>query len=267
MSASHAGGARGPYTGPTRVVPLAERREIIERVLSPLSPSWEPVGVWGYVTCPGADAHNNSNGRRDCRVYADEQTGYATKPPGCYCLHKSCGGVLEAVNHRIRSEIGKAKVKGLLPTGQKSGQSGAKTSGSGAPTARTDSFNLPPRGDEPQPTGTTDISKPLVRFMRAHTQAQGAPVGDKLPSLPSAVAQPVAQPAKKGPKELGVEIVKAAPPVVVPTVRGEIEPDLAKYGVPLENTPLGVDVTVIMNGCPAERGRWVKGEWVTIKIL
>ncbi len=239
------------YTGPEREVSLAERRAIVERVLSPLSPDWEQGGEWGYVECPGKDCHNNQNGRRDCRVYAKEAPGMKVKPPGLYCLHTSCAAVLQGLNFRIRSEIGKAKVRGL---GGAAGAAKPRQSGSQAsrPTARTGEFKVPAGGGLGQPTARTGISKPLVRYARAHVRAHVSVKVDLDPSGPSAVASSAAQAEQRPP----------APAVPVDT------PPAAKTVPVGSETPLGckVDTTLILGGS-VEKGHWVGGEWVCTKKL
>lgn len=248
------------YTGPEREVSLADRRAIVERVLSPLSPEWEQGGEWGYVECPGKDCHNNQNGRRDCRVYAKEAPGMKVKPPGVYCLHTSCAAVLQAVNFRIRSEIGKAKVRGLTGPGPRSLTATTAKNGQNQaePTARTGKFNVPAGVGMGQPTARTGISKPLVRYARAHVRAH---VSDKMPldpSGPSAVAssigQPEQQPADSPAAAAAAVPVQATQPAKPLPIGGE--------------TPLGckVDTTLILGGA-VERGHWVGGEWVCTKKL
>ena len=213
----------GAYTGPERVVSLSERRDIIAGVLSPLSPQWEPDGSWGYVACPGADCHNNANGRRDCRVFACEAPGTRVKPPGLYCLHTSCAGVLGPLNFRIRSEIGKAKVKGLPPRGSSSYSAPGHSR-----TPRTDIFKAPTKEGGASRTPRTDISKPLERFARAQVRTH---VPRKEPPVPS------------------------VPSVVASTMPGVV----AKQA---EGTPEDSECTLII-GNEVQRGFWKGGEWVT----
>jgi hypothetical protein len=56
----------------------------------------------GYCTCPGRIHHSHRNGKKDCRVKLDGA-------PTVYCVHTSCAGVLEEVNHRLRSRIASAE--------------------------------------------------------------------------------------------------------------------------------------------------------------
>lgn len=238
--------ASPPYTGPERVVPLDERRAIIGGVLSPLSPQWEPEGSWGYVTCPGQDCHNNGNGRRDCRVFAVEAPGNKVKPPGLYCLHTSCSGVLAALNHRIRSEIGKAKVRGVGRPAQGTGSSPGNT----PRTQRTVVFQAPEkRGGEPR-TQRTVVSIPLHEFARAHVRARVSEEVPLHPSVPSAVAPPAPQPV--APVQAKTEAVSKKPG------GGVVSTGSA------EDTPADCECTLIFDGV-AMKGRWVAGEWVTLK--
>jgi hypothetical protein len=61
----------------------------------------------GYVNCPGESLHTHKSGRRDCRVYLDGA-------PTVYCFHQSCLGIVEEINKRLRSAIGKQQ----MPAGQ-----------------------------------------------------------------------------------------------------------------------------------------------------
>lgn len=235
-----------PYRGPERVVPLDERRTIIGAVLSPLSPQWEPEGSWGYVTCPGQDCHNNSNGRRDCRVYAVEAPGNKVKPPGLYCLHTSCAGVLATVNHKIRSEIGKAKVRGVGRPSQTNGKPSA-----GAPrTQRTDVFTAPEKGGAMPRTQRTDVSIPLHEFARAHVRAGVSDKPPLEPSAPSVVALPAPQPV--APRASKEAVGQKMPPLRVMPREGSTD------------TPADCECTLLIDGV-VQKGRWVGGEWVTNK--
>lgn len=239
-----------PYRGPARVVPLDERRAIIGAVLSPLSPQWEPEGSWGYVTCPGQDCHNNSNGRRDCRVYAVEAPGNKVKPPGLYCLHTSCAGVLATVNHKIRSEIGKAKVRGLGNGGRRSPTNG-KTSAGAPRTERTVVFQVPEKGGGERRTERTVVSIPLHEFARAHVRACVSDKPPLEPSAPSVVAPPPMQPvAPRASREAGG--AKITPPRVM-------------HGDESMDSPADSECTLIMDGV-VQKGRWIGGEWVAKKI-
>jgi hypothetical protein len=238
------------YTGPQREVPLEERRSIVAAVLSPLSPQWEQGGDWAYIECPGAGCHTNDNGRRDCRVYVCEAAGRTLKPPGVYCLHTSCAGVLADVNHRIRSAIGKAKASvgpqyGAKGGGAKrtGGPGGESSSRNGQPTARTGNFKAPPRGSDALPTDRTVILKPLVGFARAQVRAQSSVGGENQTSGPSAVASTPPQPAQPAP----ISATKRAPKQVDRAVALVAEERL--------------ETTWVM-GDTVEKGYWENGEWV-----
>ncbi len=239
-----------PYRGPERVVPLDERRAIIGAVLSPLSPQWEPEGAWGYVTCPGQDCHNNSNGRRDCRVYAVEAPGNKVKPPGLYCLHTSCAGVLATLNHRIRSEIGKAKVRGLGNGGRQAQASGTSTHGNTPRTERTVVFQVPEKRGGESRTERTVVSIPLHEFARAHVRAGVSDKPPLEPSAPSVVALPAPQPV--APRASKEAVGQKMPPLRVMTGAGSTD------------TPADCECTLLIDGV-VQKGRWVGGEWVTNK--
>lgn len=239
------------FSGPVREVPLSERRAIVEGVLSPSSPlHWEQGGAWAYVECPGIGCHSNSNGRRDCRVYADESPGRTVKPPGLYCLHTSCAGVLAELNRKIRSEIGKAKVRGM---GRADGKPASTEGGAGGSwragprTARTDFFTAPAGGEAQAPTARTDIPKPLERFARAQVRAHAVSDGEKMPSGPSAVASP----ARAAVALMGAEATK----------------DNAERVGPKTCLPFGEvegEVCTLIVGQEVQRLRWRGGEWVEV---
>jgi hypothetical protein len=80
------------------------RRQIAEQLLGPIE--WTADDE-GSCRCPGAGLHTGSNGVRDCKVWVG--TGSA---PSISCFHNSCRGIVDGVNHELRSRIGKAEAKG-----------------------------------------------------------------------------------------------------------------------------------------------------------
>lgn len=190
-----------PYTGPEGPVSLSERQAICERVVG--SVAWSKEGDWGYCMCPGGQNHTGKDGRRDCRVFADEKRGGgrgATLPPGVHCLHQSCAGAVEEASKRIRSEIGRAKVRNAPPSspaprgGKPEGVRGA------GHTARTFKFGCAEKKGEAveeKTTARTEGSRPLTRFAHVRTHAHcetGSGISASEPS--TTVATPVALPAK-----------------------------------------------------------------------
>lgn len=66
--------------------------------------SWEEVQPGIYQgRCPGEHLHHGSNAPTDCRVHLSY--GGQGQPPGIYCLHSSCKGVLEPLNETFRTGI------------------------------------------------------------------------------------------------------------------------------------------------------------------
>ena len=61
-----------------------------------------------FCTCPGQHLHTNPNGKRDCEVHLDGA-------PNIHCVHNSCRGIVDAVNHELRSRIGNAGSRVLPP--------------------------------------------------------------------------------------------------------------------------------------------------------
>lgn len=72
-----------------------------------------------YVQCPGKTFHTGKPGRRDCRFMPGGrgEAGNGVSAPSLHCVHKSCGTVIEEMNKRIRSEVGKASVEYLTDHG------------------------------------------------------------------------------------------------------------------------------------------------------
>lgn len=127
---------------------------------------WKREGV-GYCACPGADLHNNPTGRRDCRVTV--VPGRSSDAPTIYCFHTTCAEVVAAANHKLRSEIGKAKAcGGGAPPGHRPGGSPPKTQGNATRTARTPFFNVTPAGT--RSLGTTRTVR--TSFSPSYTQGQ-----------------------------------------------------------------------------------------------
>ena len=77
----------------------ASRQHIAEKLLGAIR--WE-TETEGFCQCPGTHLHNTGDGERDCVVWTNGA-------PTVKCFHESCRGIIEAVNHQLRSEIGKAE--------------------------------------------------------------------------------------------------------------------------------------------------------------
>lgn len=187
-----------PYSGPIGQVGLAERQRICAAVVGPVE--WCEGGGWGYCTCPGLQFHHNKNGRRDCRVYAEETPGAARDggalPPGLTCLHTSCRSAIEEASKRIRSEIGKAKVAAAGPN--RAGPAGPAAKAlrdtvaqvTAPRTARTPVFKCTARGQNDSRTARTDIARPYTLYAQAHTHTREPVRTQDLPSEPSTAVAP-----------------------------------------------------------------------------
>jgi hypothetical protein len=81
------------------MVDLSERQRIATELLG--TADWQSE-TSGFVTCPGKHLHTSGDNARDCRVDFDGV-------PTVHCFHNSCRGILEGVNHELRSRIGKAE--------------------------------------------------------------------------------------------------------------------------------------------------------------
>ncbi len=78
---------------------MAEHPEIRRRIAAEILGS---IDESGFCQCPGRIHHTGRNGKRDCRVRLDGV-------PTVYCVHTSCAGTVEEVNHRLRSRIASAE--------------------------------------------------------------------------------------------------------------------------------------------------------------
>jgi VirE N-terminal domain len=54
----------------------------------------------GFCACPGQHLHTTGNDPRDCEVHLDGA-------PTIHCFHSHCTGIVGAVNHELRSRVGK----------------------------------------------------------------------------------------------------------------------------------------------------------------
>jgi Protein of unknown function (DUF3987)/VirE N-terminal domain len=80
-------------------VDLSERQRIATELLGAVD--WESE-TSGFVVCPGKHLHTSADNDRDCMIELDNI-------PTVHCFHNSCRGILEGVNHALRSRIGKAE--------------------------------------------------------------------------------------------------------------------------------------------------------------
>lgn len=102
-----------------RQVGEMEQCQIAQNVLGEtLKPDPHKAGVY-YLTCPGISFHTGRNSRRDCYFYPGgvSQASRGGSAPSLNCCHQSCGTVIEEMNRKIRSEIGKAGVEYLTDHG------------------------------------------------------------------------------------------------------------------------------------------------------
>jgi hypothetical protein len=87
-----------PEALPAASVTPSIRAEIAEKLLGAIQ--WTDEG--GFCKCPGQHLHTTANGAKDCKVMLDTV-------PTIKCFHDSCAGIVEGVNHELRSRIGKAE--------------------------------------------------------------------------------------------------------------------------------------------------------------
>lgn len=79
--------------------------EMVEVAVALFAIDWYTTGQ-GYLECPGISKHTGADGKRDCRVMLG-----GGKPPTIKCFHAKCAPDIADANFRLRSAIGKAKVK------------------------------------------------------------------------------------------------------------------------------------------------------------
>jgi hypothetical protein len=82
-------------------VNLSERQRITTELLGMVD--WQSE-TSGFVACPGKHLHTTGDNERDCKIELDNV-------PTVHCFHNSCRGILEGVNHELRSRIGKVEYK------------------------------------------------------------------------------------------------------------------------------------------------------------
>jgi hypothetical protein len=84
---------------PAREEKIQTRRRIATELLGEIDWSTETNG---HCTCPAQHLHTTADAPRDCKVYLDTT-------PNVSCFHSHCHGILDGVNHELRSRIGKAE--------------------------------------------------------------------------------------------------------------------------------------------------------------
>src|SRR5262249_12609908 len=80
-------------------VDLSGRQRIAIELFGPID--WQSE-TSGLVACPGKHLHTTGDNERDCMIDFDGV-------PTVHCFHNSCRGILDGVNHALRSRIGKAE--------------------------------------------------------------------------------------------------------------------------------------------------------------
>jgi hypothetical protein len=83
----------------TNVADLLLRQRIATELLGSID--WQSE-TSGFVVCTGKHTHTTGDGKRDCQINLDGA-------PTVYCFHNSCRGILDGINHELRSRIGKAE--------------------------------------------------------------------------------------------------------------------------------------------------------------
>src|SRR6266550_1801664 len=78
---------------------LRERERIAMQLLGDIR--WDSE-AHGFAICPGKHLHTTGDGERDCEIRL-------SGAPTVHCFHNHCRGILDGINHELRSRIGKAE--------------------------------------------------------------------------------------------------------------------------------------------------------------
>ena len=184
---------------------MGDRQRIVEAAVGG-AVQWAEDGSWGYCVCPGATlGKGHAHEPRACKAFAGEtRVGGNTLPPGVYCVHQVCASVVDETSRRIRSEIGKAKVRAADPRARASARP-VSAPPTGSRTARTGNWGLSDKQGGMPRTMRTEVCRPLTQYARARMHTHEEPRSADLPSVPStavaAPVPPVVQPAKPEPLE------------------------------------------------------------------
>src|SRR5207249_883041 len=84
---------------PNAIANVSERQRITSELLGQID--WQSQTT-GFLQCPGKHLHSTGDGERDCRVVLDSA-------PTVHCFHDHCRGIIDAINHELRSRIGVAE--------------------------------------------------------------------------------------------------------------------------------------------------------------
>lgn len=82
------------------IVDLGERQRIATELLGEID--WQSE-TSGFLACPGKHLHTTGDGDRDCKIDFDRRVATV------HCFHNHCRGILDGINHELRSRIGKAE--------------------------------------------------------------------------------------------------------------------------------------------------------------
>jgi BT4734-like, N-terminal domain len=84
---------------PNGVVDLNARQRIAFELLGEIR--WDSE-THGFFPCPGKYLHTTVDGHRDCEIHLDGA-------PTIHCFHDHCRGMVDGINHELRSRIGEAE--------------------------------------------------------------------------------------------------------------------------------------------------------------
>jgi VirE-like protein len=115
-------------------VNLSERQGIATTLLGEID--WQSE-TSGFVACPGRHLHTSGDNVRDCKIDFDGV-------PTVHCFHNSCRGILDGINHELRSQIGKAEYNGKRETPEGRPKENSFNSFNHRADGGTDDFPEPP---------------------------------------------------------------------------------------------------------------------------
>src|SRR5262245_28679336 len=84
---------------PNGVVDLNARQHVASELLGKIR--WDSE-THGFFACPGKHLHTTGDGDRDCEIHLDGA-------PTIHCFHDHCRGIVDGINHELRSRIGEAE--------------------------------------------------------------------------------------------------------------------------------------------------------------
>jgi hypothetical protein len=137
-------------------VNLSERQRIVTELIGQID--WQSE-TSGFVACPGKHLHTSGDNVRDCKIDFDGV-------PTVHCFHNSCRGILDGINHELRSRIGKAEYNGKHEAPEGRPKENSLNLFNHRPDRDTDDFPEPP-----SEVAFHGLAGDIVRRIEPHTEA------------------------------------------------------------------------------------------------